>query len=211
MILNFGTFAIGNEKKNQMEDILHYIKANGGLVRYQDFKDQGFQPRKIRELLDSGKIEKLKSGLYTLPDQNVHSFRIVQMAIPKSVIALISALAWYNLTTQNPDQVYIAIPQSEKPPKLEWPPISVHYFSARIYQAGIRRIQIDGHDIQIYDREKSICDMFRFRKQLGEDIALEALTRYLNSEKRDLNKLSEMMEISRVSTVMKPYVKAIIV
>ncbi len=44
---------------------------------------------------------------------------------------------------------------------------------------GIEVIDTPYGPIKIYNREKTICDMFRYRKKLGEDIALEALKNYI--------------------------------
>jgi hypothetical protein len=63
---------------------------------------------------------------------------------------------------------------------------------------------------KVYNKPKTVCDMFRYRIKLGEDLALEGLQSYLNRSDSNLNELSNYMIICRVKTVMKPYVKAMI-
>jgi hypothetical protein len=58
--------------------------------------------------------------------------------------------------------------------------------------------------------EKTICDCFRFRNKLGEDIALEGLKEYLRRRGRDLNKLMKLAEVCRVEGIVSQYVKAIV-
>jgi len=52
--------------------------------------------------------------------------------------------------------------------------------------------------------------MFHFRNKLGEDLALEGLRNYLELPEANLNELQKYMEICRVKTVMKPYLKALV-
>ena len=62
-------------------------------------------------------------------------------AIPEGVICLASALEFYGLTTFNPSEIYVAIPNAAKKPKIEYPPVKIFYFRDRFYLAGIEKIK----------------------------------------------------------------------
>ena len=192
-----------------MNEIVQYIKDKGGYARQTELREHGFQSRDISKLFSEGTLEKVQPGLYKLSDSDVTSgFVDVSKAIPQAVIALASALAYYELTTFNPSKVHLAIPNDSKPPKLNFPPVEVYYFRERPYETGIDEINIQGHTVRIYNREKTVCDMFRYRNKLGEDLALEGLKNYLSLPEANVNKLQHYMKICRVKTVMKPYLKA---
>jgi len=63
------------------------------------------------------------------------------------------------------------------------------------YKNGIEHHQAESGSIRIYHPEKTVCDMFRYRNKLKEDLALEGLKQYLRQADRDLNKLIEFAEI----------------
>jgi hypothetical protein len=63
---------------------------------------------------------------------------------------------------------------------------------------------------KIYNAEKTICDMFRYRNKLGEDIALEGLKNYLKRKDANINKLWEYAIKCRVKTIVQPYIKAMV-
>lgn len=194
-----------------MKKIIAYIRKHGGYARLSELRSAGFHPRDITKLHKDGALEKVKPGLYKLSDTEVTSgFVDVSKAIPKGVIALVSALAYYELTTFNPAKVHVAIPNDEKPPALNFPPVEVYYFYKRQYTSGITDVAIQGHSVKIYNREKTVCDMFRYRNKLGEDLAFEGLRNYLELPESNINTLQEYMEICRVKTIMKPYVKTLI-
>ena len=64
--------------------------------------------------------------------------------------------------------------------------------------------------MKVYGKEKTICDMFRYRNKLGEDLALEGLRNYLSRKGADIGKTVEYASICRVKTIMMPYLKALV-
>lgn len=195
----------------QMNEIIQYIKDKGGYARQTELREHGFQSRNISKLYNKGVLEKIQPGLYKLKDNDVTSgFVDISKAIPQAVIALVSALAYYELTTFNPSKIHLAIPNDAKPPKLHFPPIEVYYYRKKQYRPGIDEINIQDHTVRIYNKEKTVCDMFRYRNKLGEDLALEGLKNYVNRSDANLNELQKYMKICRVKTIMKPYLKAIV-
>ena len=197
-----------------MDKIIQYIDDRGGFARMSELRKASFQTRDIARLVEEGKITKVKAGLYKLPEVNTAtniSASLVEIshAVPNGVIALVSALAHYGLTTFVPPEVYVAISMSDKPPKVEYPPVRFFYYSEKLFRTGIDVIKTSAGAVRIYNREKSICDMFRYRDKLGENLALEALKNYLRLKDSNIKKLSEYAVMCRVNKIVFPYIKAI--
>jgi predicted transcriptional regulator of viral defense system len=134
----------------------------------------------------------------------------VSLLVPKSIICLISALYFYDLTTQIPHQIYIALPRNTKTPKIEYPPLKVFHFSERTYMAGIEEQTIDNIKIRIYSREKTITDCFKYRKKFGIEIAIEALKDYMRQPNPNLNNIMKYARINRVEKFIRPYIETLL-
>lgn len=200
---------------NHDEKIISVFQRHGGFARTKELKQAAVHTRDISRLVQEGVLEKIKPGLYRmadLPQTNgvPVSFIDVCQAVPTGVICLLSALDYYDLTTFNPSEVYVALRHSAKLPKIEYPPIRKYFFRDRFYFPGIEEIETAHGMVRIYNQEKSICDMFRYRNRLGEDIALESLKNYLRRKEADINRLMEYAGQCQVQAVMEPYVKAMI-
>ena len=209
-----------------MKNIITYLKKHGGYALMKELKAASFQTRDIARLLKDGTVIKVKPGLYRLANVggmvlplpklkgsgSTISQEIIDVckALPDGVICLASALAFYDLTTFNPSEIYVAIPNAAKVPKIDFPPLRVFYFRERFYKPGIERIEVPNCTIKIYSKEKTICDMFRYRNKYGEDLALEGLKTYLSRKEANVNKLRKYAEICQVKTVMMPYLKALV-
>jgi predicted transcriptional regulator of viral defense system len=155
----------------------------------------------------------VKPGVYRLADtQPGETSGLVEvcLAMPKAVICFSSALAFHELTTFIPTAITYAIPRSDKPIKLAHPPTEPHFFSEVQYKTGVEYRETKSGDIRMYGMEKTICDCFRFRNKLGEDIALEGLKEYLRRRDRDLTKLMKLADVCRVGVIVSRYVKAIV-
>ena len=196
-----------------MDAIIKLFIKNKGYARMKDMKASGFQTRDIRNLLKADRIVKVKPGVYRLADTQLgESSGLVEvcLAMPKAVICLSSALAFHELTTFVPTAITYAIPRSDKPVKLAHPPTEPYFFSEAQYKTGVERRETKFGGIRLYGMEKTICDCFRFRNKLGEDLAIEGLKEYLRRRGRDLNKLMKLAEVCRVEGIVSQYVKAIV-
>lgn len=195
-----------------MDPVTKYLKEHRGYARMKDMKASGIHTREIQKLVRSGRIVKVKPGLYRLRNlQEGENRGMVEvcLAMPKAVICLSSALAFHELTTFVPTFISYAIPRADKPVKLSYPPSEAYFFSTNQYKAGVEHHEAIAGHIRVYNVEKTICDLFRYRTKLGEDLALEGLKEYLKHAKRDLNKLMEFAHVCRVKGILSQYVKAI--
>lgn len=198
-----------------MEKIIEYLKKKGGFAQMKEMKEAGFQTRDITKLVKEGILEKTKPGSYMLADYGEYdgvniSYLTICKTVPSAVICLISALDFHDLTTQNPWQVHYAIPHSQKQKEIVYPPNKPFFFRNRFYESGIEKIMTGHGEIRVYNKEKTICDMFRYRSKLGEDVAMEALKEYLRRKDKSIAKLTEYSGICQVKTVLIPILKGMV-
>jgi predicted transcriptional regulator of viral defense system len=197
-----------------MDSIAEFLKASGGYARMKELRAAGFQTREISTLVAQGRIERVKPGLYRLAEYGESGEHAglaeVCRVVPDGVICLLSALDYHGLTTFNPSEVYVAIPHGAKPPRISYPPIKPFFFRERFYSPAIEHVRMPAGEIKVYGREKTICDMFRYRRKLGEDLAMEALKHYLKLKDANTARLLEYAAICQARTVMMPYLKALV-
>lgn len=195
------------------DSILIFMEERFGYATMQELKKAGLHTRKIKQALNEGVIDKIKPGLYKLRNyqrDEYESFVDINTANEKAIICLTSALAYHNLTTFNPSKVTVAVPNNTARFDINFPPIDVFYFRQNTYQAGKNKVDRSYGSFMVYNKPKTVCDMFRYRNKLGEDLALEGLKNYINEPESNLNELQKYMKICRVKTVMIPYLKAMI-
>ncbi len=190
------------------EQAVALIRAAGGTVSTSQALRAGIHPRTLYRLRDTGRLLRLRRGLFRLADaEPLAEPDLVAVATrcPRAVICLLSALAFHDLTDAIPHAVAIALPAGTRRPALDFPPIEPHWFAPAAYEAGREHHDIDGHRMAVYSREKTIADCFKFRGQLGLDTCIEALRRYRSQGRTMPDDLLRCARICRVERTMRPH------
>jgi len=160
----------------------------------------------------NGQLTRVSRGLYSLPEPDVTEHRStveVSKKVPKGVICLLSALRFHGLTTQNPHQIWIAIGEKARRPKLEYPPLRVMRFSEATLGAGVETHVVEGVKIRVFNPAKTVADCFKYRNKIGLDVALEALREAWRERRSTSQELWKYAEICRVANVMRPYLESL--
>jgi len=184
---------------------------HGGILRTGEALGLGIHRRTLYAMRDSGLLERLDRGLYRLaelPPLSDPDIVTVARKIPDGVICLISALHFYDMTTQIPHAVSIAVRRGKEPPRLSYPPTKIYAFSGEAYTEGIEQCVIDETPVRVYSVEKTLADCFKYRHKLGMDIVREALEFYRKNRKPNRRELLRFARICRVEKIMRPYLEA---
>jgi predicted transcriptional regulator of viral defense system len=203
----------GVSQPDAIQKALKSFEKRGGMLRMAEAVRLGIHRNTLYRMVEENLVERISRGLYRLADaEPLGNPDLVTVAakVPDGVICLISALAFHNLTTQIPHEVYLAIARNSEPPRIDYPPIRTFRFSGKAFTAGIERPLVDGIRVPIYCREKTIADCFKFRNQIGLDTALEAIKFYKDQPQRNVGSLLDYASVCRVSKVIRPYLEAIL-
>ena len=67
-------------------------------------------------------------------------------------------------------------------PAIAYPPVAVFRFDEATFELGLTSFEAGPEEpVRIYDAARTVVDLMRFRKRLGEPIAHAALHRYLTT------------------------------
>lgn len=198
--------------KNLKEKTLLYVNAVK-ILRRKDLKELGAPLRYLNLLEKEGKIQKLSRGLYATKDYEFdekQSYIEVCKRIPNATVCLLSALSFYEMTTQNPHQVWIAIDRKATRPRTGYPPVRIVRFSGKALTEGIERHERMGTKIKVYCPAKTVADSFKYRNKIGIDVAVEALRDGWGKRLFSLKELNYYAKICRVQNIIKPYIESLL-
>jgi predicted transcriptional regulator of viral defense system len=125
------------------------------------------------------------------------------------VVCLLSALQFHGLTTQSPFEVWVAIANKARAPKMEYPPLRIVRFSGAALTEGVEKHRVDGVTVRVTSVAKTVADCFKYRNKIGLDVALEALREAWNAKRVSIDDLWHYAQVCRVANVMRPYLEAL--
>jgi len=199
-----------DRSETQHERALRLLKKRG-IMRLSELKQAGVHYQTLARMVDVGAVVRQSRGIYQLPDADLdlsHGLAEAAKAVPKGVICLISALQFHELTLQVPPLVWIAVGRKQKLPRIEFPPIHPIRFGEKAMSFGIERHVIDGVETPIFNPTKTVVDCFRYRKQVGLDVALEGLRNSVRRRQARPDDIVHFAKTLRIWSVIRPYLDA---
>lgn len=159
--------------------------------RYSDAREQ-LNERQFRSLIQSGQITAISRGLYRKADSIGDDLLEIAAKAPMATICLRSALSRHGLIDDIPAEFDIAIPRGRWTPETN-AAVRWRHFDKATFELGRDLLALDDdYSIGIYSAERSIIDAFRLRHLDGEDLANDALKRWL----RQGGQPSELLRLS---------------
>lgn len=185
----------------------------GAFFRPRDLRGLGITFYELQNCILAGSVEKVGHGLYRLVSiapNELETIAMVASAIPSGIICLLSALSIYDIGTQNPFQVWVAIDRKARKPSRLPTQIRFFRFSGAMLTYGIRTQVMLGVTVKITSPARTVVDCFRYRNKVGLDVAIEALREAVRHKAATIDEIVRTAEICRVGTVIKPYLEMLI-
>jgi predicted transcriptional regulator of viral defense system len=137
--------------ENMMKTML-YVRQHG-IARPRDLEAVGIPREYLLRLYRQGKLNRSGRGMYTLPEISIterHSYAEVSKRVPEAVLCLLSALAFHEITTQNPASIWIALGKGARTPALESNALRVVRLSGPSLIEGIENHRVEGVSVRVY-------------------------------------------------------------
>ena len=193
--------------------------AKKGPFRAADAGAVGIPRVYLSRWVEGGLIERVGRGLYRLvsaPASELASIAEVARRAPRANVCLLSALEIHGLTSESPGAVWLMIEGHGRIPRIDFVSTEAVRASGAAFHHGVQERTIEGTRVRITSPAKTVADCFRYRRHAGLEVALESLRDYMRRahERRgreySIPVLTEAMVADRVTSVMCPYVEALL-
>jgi predicted transcriptional regulator of viral defense system len=164
--------------------------------RVREAVEAGIPRQMIYRLRDDGLLVGVSRGVWQTADADPSmyaEFAAVAARVPGATICLNSGLSYWDLSDELPASVHLAIARGAHWPKIDTPATTLHRFPAETFalERQARRTETD-EPFWIYSAERCVVDAMRVQRQVGRDVALTALRRYMSREGADPLRLSAL-------------------
>jgi predicted transcriptional regulator of viral defense system len=190
------------EEKRQhlMEQITELMEEHQGVLKTAQLYSLNLDYRKIQRLVDLGLLIRVKNGYYSLAQGQPSEEELLAGLFPDGVLTLESGLFCYHYIRQKPFCWQLAVDKntSKSRFKLEYPLVEPHYTEGDVLYTGATSISFGGSTMQIYEKERLLCDCLKYEDKLERQVIQEAIRCYLREPKKDIQKLMEYARIRKV-------------
>lgn len=169
------------------------VMSAGGIVKTADLLNAGLNKADIIKLNHEGYIERIRHGYYQLSEHPVNSEELLlKILIPEGIICMESALYYYGYSDFTPRVWTIAVPRTISRAKLKITGLNIkaYYLSSGFYKLGQTTSLFNGVRLPVYDKERTICDCFKYQARLDQEMFSKAIHAYVADPYKDLVNLS---------------------
>ena len=177
------------------------VESRGGIAKSADFVAAGIRAVDVVNLCNAGYLDRVRHGYYQMAEQHeTAEEQMLATLIPQGIVCVESALFHYGYSDFAPRKWSIAVPRSVSRAKLEVDalPVQTYFVQRDLYELGKTTGDFDGVTLPVYDRERTICDCFKYRSRLDNELFSKALNAYANDPKKNLRNLSVYAKKLRV-------------
>lgn len=156
------------------------LERNGGYITRKETIEAGVNTWFLSEFCKKRNLTKYAPGFYAdnnfVPDE----YFILQKRYPKYIISGLCALYLHNLTDKIPEDIEVTAPYGYNPSRVKIDNLMVRRISSKeIYELGIETIEtFFGNKVLVYDKERMICDMIKYRDEYDGETFVKAIKFY---------------------------------
>ena len=116
-----------------------------------------------------------------------------------------TALRYYGYSDRTPLEWHLAVSKDSCKTRfnIDYPFVKPYYVKSTILELGLIERVMDGHKVQIYDKDRVICDCLRYRNKMDKEIFNKAIQNYIADPGKNIPNLLAYASALRVKTPVK--------
>ena len=179
-------------------------------MRKEPTRENSHEPTRstLYRRLAAGSLQRVMPGVMIGAAEMLTAERLMSLLNgqqPAAAMNLISALHHYDMTTQIPDALSVALPRGVRMPRVHGFPVQVWYTTPKLLEGCIVEARCEHGAFRVTTPERTVVDCFKYRNKIGLAIFLEALK--MSHDRLNPSLLHAEAQRLRVLRGMLPYLK----
>lgn len=187
------------------------IVDDSGILLTKNAIEAGISKHALYNFIRDNGFEKAAHGVYASPETWKDENYILSLRCPQGVLSHDEALYYHGLTDREPLQKTITIYTGYGTSRMVADGIKVFTVKKELLDIGKEIVKTSyGHDIPLYNRERTICDLIRSRNRFEIQDFQAALKTYIMGKNKNLNRLMEYAKLFHVDKKIREYMEVLL-
>ena len=196
---------------NQYKQLDHLLESQNGLLRTEQAMSAGITKPVFYNYVHSKELGRVAHGIYLSKDAWVDSMYLLHLRFSHAVFSHETALFFHDLTDREPLQYTVTVKTGYNPTNLKEEGVQVFTIKVELHEVGLTTLQTPfGHDVPVYDMERTICVLLRSRSRIEKQAIRDALRIYASRRNKNLRTLMRYAELFRVEKILRPYLEVLL-
>lgn len=194
-----------NEKLNDL------LKKNSGFLKTSDAVSAGVSRTVLGDFVRKNGLERVAQGLYMSQDAWEDGLFVIQVRYPEAVFSHETALYLLNLANREPSPFSVTLRTGTNSARLAKEGIKVYKVKENLFDLGmIETNSPSGHTLRAYNAERTICDLFRSRRNIEIQTLQDAVKTYVQLKEKNIPLLLRYAKEFSVEKMIRQYLEVLL-
>ena len=193
------------------DKIMKIANENNGYITTKQVRDANIKTIELTRLVEQNKLERITRGYYAITNSFCDDYYKYQLKSKNCIFSHSTALYFYDLSDRTPLYFDMTVPVGYSGGLSKNKNIVLHYVKKDFLELGLTTIESPfGMKLRVYDLERTICDIVKYRKHMEKEIFTTALKRYSKLKEKDLLKLMKYAKKLNIDKKVIEYMEVLL-
>lgn len=193
-------------------DILDQLVEEGnGYLLTSVVLDHDVSKKTLANYIEARGLERAAHGVYMAEDAWKDDYYLLYARNRKIVFSHESALYLYMFMDREPSVTTVTVPKNYNSTHITKQGIRVIHTKTEWYDMGITHVKTSfGNEVLVYDRERTLCDIIRAKKDVEIQTFQTAVREYMSSSGKNLGNLMRYAKALGVENEVRTYTEVML-
>jgi len=168
-------YNLENAPQNTEKSVLFSKQGDEDMKKRSECLNEYGSDYMIQKKIDAGELFKVGKAIYS-KEKNIPEVAVLAYQYPNAVVTMRNAFYIYGLTDVVPDDYDLATDRNAA--KIKNERVKQYFYPSDFYKQGITQAEYKGYPILIYNRERMLIELLRYKSKLPYDYYKEILLNY---------------------------------
>jgi len=187
------------------------LEENGGYLKTADVLEAGVSRSALGDFVRKNELERVAHGLYMSKDAWEDVFFVIQVRYPDAVFSHETALYLLKSATREPSPISVTLRTGSNSKALLEQGIRVYTLKESLFREGVVEVVSPfGHKVNTYNMERTLCDLFRSRRNIEIQELQAAVKEYVRSKEKNIPQFLRYAKALSVETIVRQYLEVLL-
>ena len=187
------------------------LQENNGFLKTSDVVARGISRVALGNFVRKHGLERIAHGLYMSQDAWEDGMFVIQARYPEAVFSHETALYLLNLANREPSPFSVTLKTGTNSTGLSRQGIKVYKIKEELFGEGIiETLSPSGHTVRAYNAERTLCDLFRSRRNIEIQELQDAVKSYIRLKEKNIPQLMRYAKMFSVEKIARQYLEVLL-
>jgi len=193
------------------EELSYLLQENKGFLKTSDAVSAGVSRTVLSDFVRKHRLERVAHGLYMSQDTWEDGIFVIQVRYPEAVFSHETALYLLNLANREPAPFSVTLKTGTNTAVLSKQGVRVYKVKDELFKEGIVKVTSpSGHTVRAYNAERTICDLFRSRRNIEIQDLQTAVKDYIRLKEKNIPLLMRYAKAFSVDKIVRQYLEVLL-